>query len=86
MPKNNPMFQYGARSLNIAYSHIMEFYKNFFGMPHIHSLIRLVEQSNFSLVVSECLQNMDLKVFFLLLLLLIYFSIILDKKCISSIC
>jgi len=44
-----------------AYANAMELYKNFFGTQHIMSILHLIGRSNLPLVISECLQNMDLK-------------------------
>ena len=55
-------FLFGSKILNGAYTNAGELYKKFVGAPHIESIIRLVGKTNLPLVVSECLQNMDLKI------------------------
>jgi hypothetical protein len=61
-PKSNPAFLYGTKVLNGAFLNAAELYKKFFGSVHIESIVRLVGKATFTLVVSECLQNMDLKI------------------------
>eukprot|EP01114_Cavostelium_apophysatum_P018213 TRINITY_DN5592_c0_g1_i1.p1 TRINITY_DN5592_c0_g1~~TRINITY_DN5592_c0_g1_i1.p1 ORF type:complete len:1338 (-),score=458.14 TRINITY_DN5592_c0_g1_i1:118-4131(-) len=61
MPKTNPTFLWGSKVMNGAYANAMELFKNFFGTQHINSILHLVGRSNLPLIVSECLQNMDLK-------------------------
>jgi len=61
MPKTNPTFLYGSKVLNGAYANASELYKGFFGMQHVNSITHLCGKSNLPLIVSECLQNMDLK-------------------------
>lgn len=62
MPRPNPNFLFGSKVLNVAYSSSANLYTNFVGIPHIESILRLVGRSNLPLVISECLQNMDLKI------------------------
>jgi len=61
MPKTNPTFLYGSKVLNGAYANSSELYKKFVGTPHIDAIVNLVGTSNLPLIVSECIQNMDLK-------------------------
>lgn len=56
------MFLYGSKVLNGAYANSAELYKKFFGPQHIQSILRLVGRENMPLIISECLQNMDLKI------------------------
>jgi len=60
-PKTNPNFLFGSKSLNTAYSYSSELSKGFIGSPHINAIVNLVGHSNLPLIVSECIQNMDLK-------------------------
>jgi len=62
MPKLNPVFLFGSKSLNAAYANTHDLYKKFFGMSHINAMARILGRANLPLVVSEALQNMDLKV------------------------
>jgi len=62
MPRPNQAFLFGSKVLNGAYANAGELYKKFVGAPHVESIIQLVGKSNLPLVVSECLQNMDLKI------------------------
>eukprot|EP01119_Soliformovum_irregulare_P019520 TRINITY_DN6199_c0_g1_i4.p1 TRINITY_DN6199_c0_g1~~TRINITY_DN6199_c0_g1_i4.p1 ORF type:complete len:1378 (-),score=485.69 TRINITY_DN6199_c0_g1_i4:58-4191(-) len=61
-PKPNPTFLYGTKILNGAYANAQDLYNKFFGMIHVESILRVVGKSNLPLVISECLQNMDLKI------------------------
>jgi cytoplasmic FMR1 interacting protein len=61
-PKPNPTFLFGSKVLSVAYSHIATLYSSFVGIPHIESIIRLVGKTNLPLIISELLQNIDLKI------------------------
>lgn len=61
IPRSNQTFLYGSKVLNIAYQGTSTFFTTFFGMAHIESILRLVGRSNLPLIISESLQNMDLK-------------------------
>eukprot|EP01117_Protostelium_nocturnum_P005158 TRINITY_DN1874_c0_g1_i1.p1 TRINITY_DN1874_c0_g1~~TRINITY_DN1874_c0_g1_i1.p1 ORF type:complete len:1354 (-),score=489.30 TRINITY_DN1874_c0_g1_i1:93-4154(-) len=62
MPKLNPLFLYGSKTFNGAYANSAELWKNFIGVPHVSAIVKLVGATDLPLIVSECLQNMDLKI------------------------
>ncbi|EGC37325.1 Rac-binding component of scar regulatory complex [Dictyostelium purpureum] len=61
LPKTNPIFLFGNKYLNAAYANSIELYKNFIGVPHIQSLLRMVTKKNLPLVVAEVLRNIEIK-------------------------
>ncbi|PRP73917.1 component of SCAR regulatory complex, partial [Planoprotostelium fungivorum] len=61
-PKNNPTFMYGSKTFNTAYANSDQLYMGFIGANHVAAIIKLVGPTNLPLIVSECLQNMDLKI------------------------
>lgn len=61
-PKTNPNFLFGTRAFNTVYAASADLYKKFIGMYHVNSVLRLVGMTDVPLIISECLQNMDLKV------------------------
>jgi cytoplasmic FMR1 interacting protein len=62
MPRTNISFLYGTKVLNGAYTGSDDLYKKFVGLPHINSITNLLGKSQIPLVLSECLQNFDLKI------------------------
>jgi cytoplasmic FMR1 interacting protein len=60
-PKPRIQFLYGNKSLNAAYAHAAELTRKYFGMAHVLALLRLIGRTNLALVVSECLNNLELK-------------------------
>eukprot|EP00026_Physarum_polycephalum_P001363 Phypoly_transcript_01364.p1 GENE.Phypoly_transcript_01364~~Phypoly_transcript_01364.p1 ORF type:complete len:1135 (+),score=191.05 Phypoly_transcript_01364:297-3407(+) len=62
MPKTNIMFLQGNKPLSSAYANSIELTKKFFGLPHIHSLLRLAGREGLPLIISEVLRNMELKI------------------------
>lgn len=62
MPRTNISFLYGSKVLTQAYQNSDELHKKFVGGPHVTSIVNLLGKSHMPLVVSECLQNIDLKI------------------------
>lgn len=62
MPRSNVNFLYGTKLLVSAYQNSDDLYKKFVGQPHVDSIVNLVGKSHMPLVISECLQNIDLKI------------------------
>jgi len=61
-PKLKTNFLYGSRALNAAFNNASTLTKRFFGTPHFISLIRVVGKASLPLIISECLQNLELKI------------------------
>jgi cytoplasmic FMR1 interacting protein len=53
---------FGSKTLNYAYGQASQLFAKFFGMPHIHALIRVVGKANMALVIAESLHNVELKI------------------------
>ncbi|KAN0039438.1 hypothetical protein ACTA71_001632 [Dictyostelium dimigraforme] len=62
LPKTNPVFLFGNKYLNAAYANSIELYKNFIGIPHIQSILRIVGKKNLPLIVGEILRNIEIKI------------------------
>lgn len=62
MPKPKVPYLYGNKVLNGAYANVFQLYQQFFGIPHVASLLRLCGRTNLPLVISELLENMGLKI------------------------
>jgi cytoplasmic FMR1 interacting protein len=62
MPKPKIPYMYGNKFLNGAYANVFQLYQQFFGLPHLQSLIRIVSRTNLPLIIGECLENLNLKI------------------------
>jgi cytoplasmic FMR1 interacting protein len=61
MPKPNLQFLYGSKVLTQALAGVADLSANFFGLPHVLAMYRLIGKSNVPLLVEQLVQNMDLK-------------------------
>jgi cytoplasmic FMR1 interacting protein len=61
MPKPNLQFMYGSKVLTQALAGVADLTANFFGLPHVLAMYRLIGKSNVPLLVEQLVQNMDLK-------------------------
>ncbi|KAF7711946.1 hypothetical protein HF521_000957 [Silurus meridionalis] len=55
-PNAQPQYLYGSKALNLAYSSIYGFYRNFVGPPHIKAMCRLLGYQGIAVVMEELLK------------------------------
>uniref|UniRef100_A0AAR2LNC4 Cytoplasmic FMR1-interacting protein n=1 Tax=Pygocentrus nattereri TaxID=42514 RepID=A0AAR2LNC4_PYGNA len=55
-PNAQPQYLYGSKALNLAYSSIFGFYRNFVGPPHIKAVCRLLGYQGIAVVMEELLK------------------------------
>uniref|UniRef100_A0A6Q2XGR1 Cytoplasmic FMR1-interacting protein n=1 Tax=Esox lucius TaxID=8010 RepID=A0A6Q2XGR1_ESOLU len=55
-PNAQPQYLYGSKTLNLAYSSIYGFYRNFVGPPHIKAMCRLLGYQGIAVVMEELLK------------------------------
>ncbi|KAI4891989.1 hypothetical protein NFI96_034195 [Prochilodus magdalenae] len=55
-PNAQPQYLYGSKALNLAYSSIFGFYRNFVGPPHIKAMCRLLGYQGIAVVMEELLK------------------------------
>jgi cytoplasmic FMR1 interacting protein len=62
MPKSdNPTYLFGNKPLERGFMSQLDLTRPFVGLPHLKSIIRIIGKSNLSLLISEILENMKLK-------------------------
>ncbi|XP_028655857.1 cytoplasmic FMR1-interacting protein 1 homolog isoform X1 [Erpetoichthys calabaricus] len=55
-PNAQPQYLYGSKALNLAYSTICSFYRNFVGPPHFKAICRLLGYQGIAVVMEELLK------------------------------
>ncbi|CAL8393900.1 unnamed protein product [Boreogadus saida] len=55
-PNAQPQYLYGSKALNLAYTSIYGFYRNFLGPPHIKAMCRLLGYQGIAVVMEELLK------------------------------
>ncbi|KAJ5068208.1 cytoplasmic fmr1-interacting protein-related [Anaeramoeba ignava] len=61
-PRIPPVFLFGSKFLNDSYESIADLKSEFFGIPHILSILRIIGEQNLPLIAQECLTNVELKI------------------------
>ncbi|KAJ5078315.1 cytoplasmic fmr1-interacting protein-related [Anaeramoeba ignava] len=61
-PKIPAEFLYGSEDMNQTFDKFNALTREFFGIPHILSMLRIIGEENLPLIAQECLTNVGLKI------------------------
>ncbi|KAL9642946.1 hypothetical protein ABK040_010639 [Willaertia magna] len=61
--KNRGLYQFVTSSFSEAFTPILDQYKEFFGRPHVESLVRLVGQESLALIIESCITYIEDKLY-----------------------
>jgi len=62
MPKMNAMMLFGNKALTLAYMPIFDNFRDVISVPHIAAIVHLLGRTHLPMLVTECLNNISLKI------------------------